>query len=240
MIRSLFAALAAVVALAGPALAQSATSSNRATVLGALGGSAIVESFTDYTNFDAGTYSYCAISGGTLNAQTNLASVGGSCTGVKPNTVLAGVTYSTPVGTGAFFNIDGYSSYFSGGFLDSATANAALTVTFDMPQLSFGFDTNAKMGSSFTVTVFFAGGGSQIITATGNSTNTLTGYGFTADGAPIVSAVITPGSGKVFAVDNFTFGPGVLVPEPGSLALLGGFLGLGMLLRRWKKDSSFS
>lgn len=226
----------AALAAARPAVAGTVSLTTRAAVLTSLGSAAVVETFGDFANGP-----YCVIDTGTLNATTSIAASSANfCSAIPAGFVAAGVTYSTPVGTGNFFKIDGFSQAYSGGFLDSATLNAALTVAFDRAQSAFGFDTNLKMGSSFSVLIQFVGGGTQLVNVTGNNSNTLTGFGFTSTGADIAGAVITPGSNKVFAVDNFTFGPGAAVPEPGSLGLLAGFLGLGLALRRRKKDSSFS
>ena len=208
--------------MATPAAAGTITQSDRASVVAALGGGAVVEDFSSDFHFP--------ISTGVLNAATDLVMANGAP--ITPGMILAGVTYSTPVGSGNFFNIDGLSSFYSGGFLDSLNANTVLTATFDAAQTSFGFDTNKKMGGFFNITINFANGTPYTAKVTVPNSNTLSGFGFTSSGADIISATLTAAPGSGFALDSFTYGPGVPLPEPGSLALLAGFLGAGLLVRR--------
>jgi hypothetical protein len=193
------------------AQAGAITETDRATVLSDLGGAALVEDFTSSAHFPITT--------GVLNSATNLPSIG-----IVPGTILPGVTYSTPIGSGDFFNIDAGGG-FPGGFLDTFTGPNALTVQFATAQTAFGFDTNSLMGSSFHITINFSGGGSFSDTLSIPNTAALTGFGFISSMADITSAVIVnPAAGNFgFAVDNFTYAFSSVspVPEPTSLALLG-------------------
>jgi hypothetical protein len=215
---------AALAAIATPAAAGTITLSDRASVASALGGGALVENFTDFTNGP-----YCTISTGVLNAATAIAA-GSFCSGITPGLIQAGVTYSAAISAGKTFNIDGFAS-FPGGFLDGLNGNKTLDVAFDLPQSAFGFDTNKLMGSSFAITFDFSDGSHATQTLTVPGTSALTGFGFTSSSADITGATIVAG-GANFALDNFTYGPGTAVPEPASILLLAGFLGAGLLVRR--------
>ncbi len=125
--------------------AQIITYSNRATFNTAFG-STTVEDFTSNFHFPITT--------GVLNSATNL--VVSSGTPIVPGDIKAGVTYSTPVQAGNFFNIDAGGGYV-GGFLDSAVGGTpVLTATFNGPVKAFGFDTNDLMGA-FKVTINYGG-----------------------------------------------------------------------------------
>lgn len=219
------AVIAGTCFLATAAQAGTITETDRTTVLTNLGGLALVEDFTSSEHFP--------ISTGILNSTTNLVVANGSP--IAPGTILPGVTYSTPIGSGFFFNIDrGSGTGFTGGFLDTITGPNALTVQFTAAQTAFGFDTNALMGSSFDITIEFLGGGSFSDTLSIPNTLVLTGFGFISSAEDITSAVIvntntTTGIG--FAVDNFTYASPV--SEPASLALLGtAFAGFSLTRRR--------
>ena len=168
-------------------------------------GATTVEDFTGTSHFP--------ITSGILNSSTNQA-------GITPGTIKPGVTYSTPIGTGNFFNIDAGGGYV-GGFLDRVTgtggAGNALQITFDGPVRAFGFDTNDLMGS-FTVGITYSGTPySTIFSGAGF-------YGFQSGSQNITGATVFGTSAFVFDLDNFSFTSVVPaappVPEPGSIALL--------------------
>lgn len=210
---------------AGPALAGSITAyTDRAIFTAAVGGAPTIETFGPSARFP--------ISTGVLNSSTNLPGIG-----IAPGDILPGVTYSTPIGQGPFFNID-FGADFPGGFLDSISPGFPLTVTFDGPVSGFGFDTNSFMGGAFDVTINFLAGSPYSAQFTAPPTLGLEFFGFTSNSQDIVSAVIRGNGGQVsFALDNFTFsdvGPGTtVVPLPAPLLLLAtGLFTLGVFGRR--------
>jgi len=209
---------AAIAACALSASAGVVVTQNRAAFEAGLTNGFTVENFTSTAHFP--------ISSGVLNSSTTEA-------GLVADQIKAGVTYSTTIGTGNFFNIDAGGG-FDGGFLDSVTGTHLLTVTFDNAVTGFGFDTNA-LARNVDLTIFFDDNTSLFLH---NVADQMEFFGFTADGAAkIKSAVI--GSAQngtfTFALDNFTFGNGAggnKVPEPGSLLLAAAALGAALRFRR--------
>lgn len=214
------AAAASVLTSASAAMAASVvTYSDRATFV-ANTGATIVEDFTDQAHFP--------ITSGVLNSSTTEA-------GLVAGDIAEGVTFSTPVGVGNFFNID-FGGGFSGGFLDSLGSDRLLTIDFSTPQGGFGFDTNSLM-PAFVIAIF--SGTDLIYSGNFNAVGgDLTFFGFQSTGAGITSATIGgSGSSFSFALDNFTFGaagaPVGAVPEPSTWAMmLFGFGAIGYSMRR--------
>lgn len=214
--------LAVSVALAACCIASAqagslSVTSDRAAFEAAFSGPFTVEDF--------GLTSRFPISTGVLNSATNLPS-----SGIAPGLIQPGVTYTTPVGNGNFFNIDAGGG-FQGGFLDTVTGDRLLTITFDHPVAAFGFDTNA-LSPSLRVLVNFSDGTTQTYAT---PVSQMTFVGFTGIGARITSAVVGDLANNTFsfAVDNVTFSPAATVPEPAGTALmLAGLAVVGAALRR--------
>jgi hypothetical protein len=225
--KSIFAAAVMVIA-PGVAMGGVITPyNNLGAYQAALGGaSETVEDFTGSAHFPITT--------GVLDSATNL--VVGVGSPIVPGLIQPGVTYSTPIGTGNFFNIDAGGGYV-GGFLDSIAdtndpANV-LTITFDDLTQAFGFVANDLMGPTFDITINFAQGPAftqNNIGLTGN----LDFFGWQSDQADIVSVIVDGNDDNTFAfaLDDFRFSS-VAVPEPGTFTLLGlGIAGLGFSRRK--------
>jgi len=187
--------------------AQITTYSDRPTFDLAVGPTT-VETFTDNFHFPITT--------GTLNSATNLVVANGSP--ILPGDIKSGVTYSTPIGSDFFFNIDAGGGY-TGGFLDRVGLgfpSTALTITFDGPVSAFAFDTEDLM-RRFRVGINYSGTPySDVFSGAGF-------YGFQSGNQDITGLTIFGAdSSFAFDIDNFTFTkPGsTSVPEPGSMGLL--------------------
>lgn len=225
-----FAAFASssVLLSAGPALAGSITTfSDRAAFEGALGGTRTVDDFG--TSYSAG------IATGTLNSTTTSAVFDGAP--ILPGRVLPGVTYSTPQGSSIFFNLD-VGGGFTGAFLDGVPG--PLTAVFDAPVRGFAFETRRLMGTELEVFINFTSGLPYIglLPIPGAATNDFFGFLSSARDISSMTMFSTSAARFSFAIDNFTFGPGVddgttVVPLPGPALLLGaGLVALGAAARR--------
>ena len=192
---------------------------NRQTFTAAVGGTLTIEDFTNNTHFPITT--------GVLNSQTNLPAIG-----IFPGTIKPGVTYSTPVGTGNFFNIDAgghYPTPFLDGFLPT---DRDLTVTFDAPVTAFGFDTGGLLATSFDVTIHFVSGPDQTFNIPYPAQ--ISFFGFQSSAKDIVSVVISNNNSSYgFDLDDFTFpsGPGGPVPTLTAIRPSSGTQGKTMYMR---------
>ena len=177
----------------------------------------IVNIFDDRTAFDAAVGSttledftntfHFPISTGILNSDTNLVVVFGPP--ILPGDIQPGVTYSMPIGTGNFFNIDAGGG-FVGGFLDGLKNPEfdPVTITFDNPVGAFGFDMNQLMGGSFDITIQFTSGPDFVGNFPVTQSPSLEFVGFQSEQIDI-ETVIIQGDGTTgfdFVFDNFAFG----------------------------------
>lgn len=175
---------------------------------------------------DFGSSIHFPISTGILNAATNLTVSNGAP--ITPGLIQQGVTYSTAIGTGNFFNID-TGGGFTGGFLDTVTSVGPLNIAFNGTTSAFGFDTSTIIGSSFSITINFTSGGPYTNTfAVGSSSPTF--FGFQGNASNISSIVLGGGTSTfTFAIDNFRFinSNVASIPEPGTAGMIG--LGLATM-----------
>ncbi len=190
----------------------------------AVGPNITKEDFTDTDHFP--------ISTGVLNQFTDLPGIG-----IAPGDIEPGATYSTPIGTSFFFNIDAGGGY-AGGFLDGfygGDPDRELTVTFDSPAAGFGFVYNSLMGDDFDVVIKFTSGPDYVGNFAAGGGVDLRFIGFSSSSADIASVVID-GNGDgtfAFALDDFCFTSDGTTPVPETsatwLMLSLGLAGLGML-----------
>ncbi len=169
------------------------------TAFDAAVGSTTLEDFTDNFHFP--------ISTGILNSATNLVVAFGSP--ILPGDIEPGVTYSMPIGTGNFFNID-FGGNFVGGFLDGLTNPEfdPVTIAFDNPVAAFGFDMNQLMGGSFDITIQFTSAPDFVGNFPVTQSSSLEFVGFQSEQIDI-ETVIIQGDGTAgfdYAFDNFAFG----------------------------------
>ncbi len=205
-----FSALS-ILAIDSPVKAASITTfSDRATFNSAVG-STTLEDFTSTANFP--------IPNGILDSTSSFGTL-------AAGDIKAGATYTTPVGTGNYFNIDAGGA-FSGGFLDGFDFGRILTISYNPLISGFGFDTNDLM-PDFDITINFSSAPSYTANFTG-----ITGtqfFGFKSDAADIQSVLISSSysNGFAFAIDNHSFGGSAVattVPEP--FTVLGTIFGVG-------------
>jgi hypothetical protein len=168
-----------------------------------------LEDFTSSTHFP--------ISTGVLNSATNLPDIG-----IVPGMIQPGVTYSTAIGTGSFFNIDAGGYFTTGPFLDSvynAAVIGPLTITFNGTVSAFGFETNTTAWTAFNITINFVDATSYTNPAVPVASSSSAFYGFQSTSSDISSILIinsSATSGMSFAIDNFRFTNShvTAVPEP--------------------------
>jgi len=169
------------------------------TAFDAAVGSTTLEDFTDTFHFP--------ISTGILNSATNLVVTFGSP--ILPGDIQPGVTYSMPIGTGQFFNIDAFGG-FVGGFLDGLKNPEfdPVTIAFDNPVAAFGFDMNQLMGGSFDITIQFTSGPDFVGNFPVTQSLSLEFVGFQSEQIDIETVIIQgDGTGGFdYAFDNFAFG----------------------------------
>jgi hypothetical protein len=200
---------------------------DRATFDAAVG-STVLEDFLSETHFP--------IPSGVLNDLTNEA-------GIVPGDIQSGVTYSTAIGPGNFFNIDAGGG-FTGGMLDRLSTNEPLMIDFDAPTTAFGFDTNNLMGAGFTYNIQFTDGSSSSGSNLVVDNTSMQFFGFQSSATDIESVTIQTtdfGSNFAFIIDNFAFtsNAGIVitidatpVPTVSTYGLLFMILGVMVLTRR--------
>lgn len=196
--RSFLMACVAGGLVAGSALADDITVfSDRAGFEIAAGVPLTVEDFTDTFHFPITT--------GVLNSETDLPGIG-----IFPGTIKSGVTYSTSIGVGNFFNIDAGGGY-EGGFLDGfEPSDRDVTIDFHgedpgTPRAvnAFGFDFTSLCIDTTDVTISFSAGPDQKFTVQRGSNGFA---GFVSDRADITSVVVSNnGCFFGFDFDNFTY-----------------------------------
>ncbi|NOG55938.1 MAG: hypothetical protein HND57_16690 [Planctomycetes bacterium] len=191
-----YLALLALGTVAGIASADVITvHTDRVAYEAAAGVPQIVEDFTPSSHFP--------LVSGVLNSLTTDA-------GLLPGDIEEGVTYSTPVGDGNFFNIDGGGGY-AGGFLDGFNpSDRDVTIVFhnsdpnDLRTVNgFGFDLSGVLGATdLDVTISFSTGPDQNF----NVPYMATFYGFTSDQRDITGVVVSNNNSFFgFDFDNFTY-----------------------------------
>lgn len=177
-----------------------------------------LEDFTDSSHFP--------IPGGSLSSTTSFGTL-------LAGDIQPGATYTTPVGTGNYFNIDAGGG-FMGGFLNGFNpSDRDLTITYSPLVAAFGFETTDLM-PAFDIVINFVSGSSYAGHFTGIIGREF--FGFQSDAYDIQSVIISGNNSYFgFAIDNHAFGGHVsTVPVPAAVWLFGSALiGLfGMESRR--------
>lgn len=194
----LAALLATGLGAAAPALADVITVYNDRGTFNGAAGAVIVEDFTSTYHFPITT--------GVLNSETNLPNIG-----IVPGTIQEGVTYSTPIGDGNFFNIDAGGGY-TGGFLDGFNpSDRVVTMDFhnadpNSPRAvrAFGFDLGSLSSTDFDVDIYFSSGPMQHFNFPYPAS--LSFFGFVSDARDITRVVVGNNGGFFgFDFDNFTY-----------------------------------
>ena len=185
--------------LGAAAMADDITVYNdRAAFNAAVGVPLTLEDFTPTSHFPIRT--------GVLNSETNLPEIG-----IFPGTIQSGVTYSTPIGEGNFFNIDAGGGY-TGGFLDGfLPSDREVTIDFhtDDPNtprtvFAFGFDLGSLASTDFDVFIHFSSGPMQHFNNPYPAS--LAFFGFVSDARDITQVIIGNNGGFfAFDFDNFTY-----------------------------------
>lgn len=201
-----------------------------------------ITQYTDRAAFDAAAGSttledflpeaHFPITSGILNDMTNEA-------GILPGDIQSGVTYSTPVGTGNFFNIDAGGG-FTGGMLDRIGSFEDLTIEFVDDMAAFGFDTNNLMGTEFTYVITFTDASTDTGTLPVADSSAMQFFGFQSSAVDIESVTIRGNHASfAFIIDNFAFGsqpgaPALTEPVPtlSAYGMMLAFIGLLLLARR--------
>ncbi len=222
--RSLRIGQMSAMALACAMAAPSAKADNITTYFDrpTFNGAAGVLTIEDFT----GTHHF-PISSGILNSLTDDPDASNP---IFPGDIQPGVTYSTPIGDGNFFNIDAGGGY-TGGFLDGFNpSDREVTVNFhdNDPNVArsvsaFGFDIGSLGATDFDVLIQFASGPDQLFNFA--YPGQLSFFGFISDAQDITSVIIGNNGGFFgFDFDNFTYD---VVPAPGAalpLLAAGGLL----------------
>ncbi len=201
-----------------------------------LASAGLITTYTDRATFDATvgpttledftSSSHFPIPGGSLSSTTSFGTL-------SAGDIKAGATYSTPVGTGNYFNIDSGGGFPPGGFLDGFNpSDRDLTITYDPIISAFGFETNNLM-PDFDITINFLSDPSYTNNFSGISAMSF--FGFQSSARDIQSVVISGNNSSFgFAIDNHSFDSSA-VPEPTTFALLGlGLAGVAFSRRRSK------
>jgi len=167
-----------------------------------------------------GTSTSYPITGGTVKSLSRVTPANG--VPITPGMIRPAVTYSTPAGTGNYFNID-EGLYFSGGLLDRTNggsndnSNVALTTAFDQNVNGFGFLARPLMGTAMWVDIHRASGQDQAFSNLTIPNSGTSFFGFVSTTADITSATIYGNStSRPSAIDRFTY-PAEAVPEPSAL-----------------------
>ncbi len=178
------------------------TYTDRPTFEAAAGVPLTIEDFTHTSHFP--------ISSGVLNSETYEPDANHP---LGPGDIQPGVTYSTPIGKGNFFNIDSSAGY-DGGFLDGFhPTDREVTVEFHQTDpgvartvWAFGFDIGTLGAGDFDVLIQFDSGSSKLFNFT--YPNSLSFFGFVSNAQDIESVVIGNNRGNfgfAFDFDNFTY-----------------------------------